>query len=108
MAAGKIFAGNTSYESEPSSFRVAASEKVLVPGGEGEGSSFPTDQLEVAEALSEDTQVCVCVKLLTYNMSTIFFLLNKSHYYSFKIKSKSYNCELKLIILQYLRISITK
>nr|GME18057.1 starch branching enzyme [Ipomoea batatas] len=58
MAAGKIFARNTSYESEPSSFRVAASEKVLVPGGEGEGSSFPTDQLEVAEALSEDTQVC--------------------------------------------------
>lgn len=55
-----IFAVKSSYDSDSSSSAVAASEKVLVPGVHCDGSSSSTDQLEVADTVSTDTQVCKC------------------------------------------------
>ncbi|GLT89940.1 hypothetical protein SLE2022_078980 [Rubroshorea leprosula] len=52
----KIFAGKFSYDSDSSSLIVAASEKVLVPGGQGDSSSTSTDQLETPGAVSDDPQ----------------------------------------------------
>jgi 1,4-alpha-glucan branching enzyme len=52
-----IFAVKSSYDSDSSSSAVAASEKVLVPGVRCDGSSPSTDQLEVADTVSMDTQV---------------------------------------------------
>ncbi|KAK6942641.1 Glycosyl hydrolase, family 13, catalytic domain [Dillenia turbinata] len=47
---GKFFAGK-SYDSETPSLTVAASEKVLVPGTQSDGSSSSVDQLETSEVL---------------------------------------------------------
>ena len=74
---GMIFAVRSSNDSDSPSSVVAASEKVLVPGGHIDDSSSSTDilevantvsgdrssskdQLEVADILSGDAQVCVC------------------------------------------------
>lgn len=59
MFVGKIFAGKSSYDSDsPSSLTVAASKKVLVPGGPTDGSPPLTEQLEAPSTDSEDPQVC--------------------------------------------------
>nr|XP_016482888.1 PREDICTED: 1,4-alpha-glucan-branching enzyme 1, chloroplastic/amyloplastic-like [Nicotiana tabacum] len=50
MYVGKIFA----YEPESRSSTVAASEKVLVPGGQGDNSLSSTEQLEVADTVPEN------------------------------------------------------
>jgi len=55
-----IFAGMSSSDSDSSSLTVAASNKILVPGGQGDGSLSSTDQLENPETVLEDSQVCVC------------------------------------------------
>lgn len=55
---GKIFAGKSSYESDSSSFVVAASEKVLVPGSKTESSSSLTEQSEAVDTTLDDHQVC--------------------------------------------------
>lgn len=54
-----IFAGMSSSDSESSSLAIAASNKILVPGGQGDGSLSLTDQLENPETALEDSQVCV-------------------------------------------------
>lgn len=53
----KIFAGKVSKDYDASSLTVAASDKVLVPGSNGEGTSSFTDQLETPETVSEE-EVC--------------------------------------------------
>ncbi|XP_052175529.1 1,4-alpha-glucan-branching enzyme 1, chloroplastic/amyloplastic-like isoform X2 [Diospyros lotus] len=53
----KIFVQKSSYDSDSPSSTVAASEKVLVPGGMSNGSSSTADQLEVAETVSGDSQI---------------------------------------------------
>lgn len=55
---GKNFAGKSSHESESSSFVVAASEKVLVPGSQSDGSSSLKEQFEAADLALEDPLVC--------------------------------------------------
>lgn len=57
MFVGKIFAGKPSNDSDFSSLTVAASKKVLVPGGQSDGSSPLTEQLEAPSTVSEDLQV---------------------------------------------------
>lgn len=52
-----IFAGMSSSDSDFSSLAVAASNKILVPGGQGDGSLSSTDQLENPETDLEDSQV---------------------------------------------------
>lgn len=54
---GKIFAGKSSNDSDFPSLTVAASKKVLVPGGQSDGSSPLTEQLEAPSTVSEDLQV---------------------------------------------------
>ncbi|XP_058107902.1 1,4-alpha-glucan-branching enzyme 2-2, chloroplastic/amyloplastic isoform X1 [Magnolia sinica] len=53
----KIFAGKSSYDADSASTTVAASEKVLVPGGESDGFSSSTDTVERLKTTSEDSQV---------------------------------------------------
>jgi 1,4-alpha-glucan branching enzyme len=53
-----IFAGMSSSDSDSSSLAIAASNKILVPGGQGDGSLSLTDQLENPETVLEDSQVC--------------------------------------------------
>uniref|UniRef100_A0A5B6ZJQ5 1,4-alpha-glucan branching enzyme n=1 Tax=Davidia involucrata TaxID=16924 RepID=A0A5B6ZJQ5_DAVIN len=53
----KIFVGKSSYDSVSPSFTVAASEKILVPGSQSDGSSSSIDQLETVDTVSEDPQV---------------------------------------------------
>ncbi|XP_058003419.1 1,4-alpha-glucan-branching enzyme 1, chloroplastic/amyloplastic isoform X2 [Hevea brasiliensis] len=52
----KIFAGKSSYESDSSNLTVTASEKVLVPDGQIDGSSS-TEQLETPGTILEEPQV---------------------------------------------------
>ncbi|KAK8705191.1 hypothetical protein V6N13_048797 [Hibiscus sabdariffa] len=52
----KIFAQNSSYDSDSSPSTVA-SKKVRVPGDQGDGSSSLTDQLESPSTISDDPQV---------------------------------------------------
>ncbi|CAK9168096.1 unnamed protein product [Ilex paraguariensis] len=54
---GKFFGGKSSYDSDSTSFTIAASEKVLVPGSQSDGSSSLTKQLEVTDAALEDPLV---------------------------------------------------
>lgn len=54
---GKIFAGKSSYDSDSSSLRIAASDKTLVPGSQIDGSSSSTGQIEVPDTVLEDPQV---------------------------------------------------
>ncbi|KAJ7976080.1 1,4-alpha-glucan-branching enzyme [Quillaja saponaria] len=61
----KIFAGNYSHDSDSSSSMVAASDKLLVPGGQGDGSTSLTDQLETPQITSEDPQEPLSVGNLT-------------------------------------------
>lgn len=61
--AGKILHGRSSYNSESSSFTAAASEKILVSGNQIDGSS-PTEQIDVVDEVSEDSEVCT---LLLYS-----------------------------------------
>lgn len=56
---GMIFAGMSSSDSDSSSIAIAASNKILVPGGQGDGTLSSTDQLENPETVLEDSQVCV-------------------------------------------------
>lgn len=51
----------SSLDSDASSVTVAASNKILVPGSQGDGSVSSTDQLENPETVREDSQVCDCV-----------------------------------------------
>ncbi|XP_022748370.1 1,4-alpha-glucan-branching enzyme 2-2, chloroplastic/amyloplastic-like isoform X1 [Durio zibethinus] len=53
----KIFAQKSSYDSDSSYLTVAASKKVLVPGGQGDASSSLTDQLEGPSTISDDPKV---------------------------------------------------
>ncbi|XVF07723.1 hypothetical protein REPUB_Repub06bG0164300 [Reevesia pubescens] len=53
----KIFSHKSSFDSDSSSLTVAASKKVLVPSGPGDGSSSLTDQLESPGTISDDPQV---------------------------------------------------
>ncbi|RVW48011.1 1,4-alpha-glucan-branching enzyme 1, chloroplastic/amyloplastic [Vitis vinifera] len=62
---GKIFAGKSSYDSDSSSLRVAASDKTLVPGSQIDGSSSSTGQIEVPDTVLEDPQVLQDVDDLT-------------------------------------------
>ncbi|KAB1221286.1 1,4-alpha-glucan-branching enzyme 1, chloroplastic/amyloplastic [Morella rubra] len=55
-AKGKVFAGMSSLDSDASSVTVAASNKILVPGSQGDGSVSLTDQLENPETVREDSQ----------------------------------------------------
>lgn len=57
---GKIFAGKSSSDSDSPSLAVAASNKILVPGSQGDGSISLTDQLDDPETVLEDPQVWVC------------------------------------------------
>ncbi|KAL3754115.1 hypothetical protein ACJRO7_001375 [Eucalyptus globulus] len=52
----KIFAGKSSYDSDTSSLSLAASERVLVPGGYSDVPASSTDQVETSEAVA-DSQV---------------------------------------------------
>lgn len=54
---GKIFAGKSSSDSDSPSLTVAASNKILVPGSQGDGSLSLTDQLDNPETVLEDPQV---------------------------------------------------
>lgn len=59
MFLGKIFARKSSYDSDSaSSLTVAASKKILVPGGPSDGSPPLTEELEAPDTDSEDPQVC--------------------------------------------------
>ncbi|XP_043814777.1 1,4-alpha-glucan-branching enzyme 1, chloroplastic/amyloplastic isoform X2 [Manihot esculenta] len=53
----KIFAGKSSYESDSSNLTVSASEKVLVPDDQIDGSSSSTYQLETTGTVLEESQV---------------------------------------------------
>ncbi|CAH9138425.1 unnamed protein product [Cuscuta epithymum] len=64
-----IFAGMSSYNPTSSSSVVASSEKVLVPGGQSEGSSFSTDNLQASETYLEDTQVSADVGITMEEIS---------------------------------------
>lgn len=61
LFAGKIYAGKSSYDSDSSSLKVAASEKVLVPGGQSDGSSPSIDELETPETALEGHKVVIHV-----------------------------------------------
>lgn len=52
----KIFAGKSSPDSDSPSLTVAASNKILVPGSQGDGSLSLTDQLDNPETVLEDPQ----------------------------------------------------
>ncbi|KAI6697899.1 hypothetical protein NL676_018018 [Syzygium grande] len=54
----KIFAGKSSYDSDTSSISIAASERVLVPGGYSDVPTSSIDQVETSKAVT-DSQVCV-------------------------------------------------
>ncbi|KAF8017811.1 hypothetical protein BT93_H2878 [Corymbia citriodora subsp. variegata] len=53
----KIFAGKSSYDSDTSSLSVAASERVLVPGGYSDVPTSSTDQVETSEAVADSQMV---------------------------------------------------
>ncbi|GMY25141.1 1,4-alpha-glucan-branching enzyme 2-2, chloroplastic/amyloplastic-like isoform X2 [Fagus crenata] len=53
---GKIYAGKSSPDSDSSSITVAASNKILVPGSQGDVSLSLTDQLENPETVLDDPQ----------------------------------------------------
>ncbi|XAR69716.1 1,4-alpha-glucan branching enzyme [Bertholletia excelsa] len=53
----KIFAGKSSHDSDVPSSMVAASEKVLVPGGQADGPSSSTDELEIVDTVSGKPQM---------------------------------------------------
>ncbi|KAJ0020212.1 hypothetical protein Pint_31347 [Pistacia integerrima] len=55
---GKILAGKPSKDYDASSLTVAASDKILVPGSKGDGTSLFTDQLETVDTVSEEQEVC--------------------------------------------------
>ncbi|KAF5473805.1 hypothetical protein F2P56_005763 [Juglans regia] len=52
-----VFAGMSSPGSDSSSVMVAATNKILVPGSQGDGSLSLTEQLESPETVQEDPQV---------------------------------------------------
>ncbi|KAJ0027524.1 hypothetical protein Pint_35900 [Pistacia integerrima] len=53
----KILAGKPSKDYDASSLTVAASDKVLVPGSKGDGTSSFTDQLETPDTVLEEQEV---------------------------------------------------
>lgn len=53
----RILAGNSSYEPDSASTTVAASGKVLLPGGESDGLSSSTDSIGNPEVSPDDLQV---------------------------------------------------
>ncbi|KAJ0087820.1 hypothetical protein Patl1_32398 [Pistacia atlantica] len=53
----KILAGKLSKDYDASSLTVAASDKVLVPGSKGDGTSSFTDQLETPDTVLEEQEV---------------------------------------------------
>ena len=57
---GKIYAGKSSPDSDSPSITVAASNKILVPGSQGDVSLSLTDQLDNPETVLDDPQVWVC------------------------------------------------
>lgn len=42
---GKIFAGKTSFDADPTSATLASAEKVLIPGGEADEASSPVESV---------------------------------------------------------------
>lgn len=62
---GNVFAGISSPDSDYSSVMVAATNKILVPGSQGDGSLSLTNQLESPETVQEDPQVwIVCTNVM--------------------------------------------
>ncbi|KAJ0020418.1 hypothetical protein Pint_31606 [Pistacia integerrima] len=68
LVVGKILAGKPSKDYDASSLTVAASDKVLVPGSKGDGTSLFTDQLETADTISEEQEVLHDVHCLKWKM----------------------------------------
>lgn len=64
LLVGKIFAQKFSYDSDSSSVTIASSEKVLVPGGQSDGSSSLPDQLESPSTISDDSEVCDLLRIM--------------------------------------------
>lgn len=70
----------SSPDSDSSSLNVATSNKVLVPGGQGDGSLSLTDQLENPETGLEDHLVCEYMPRCTikaYYVHTSTFIVAK-------------------------------
>lgn len=62
---GNVFVGMSSPDSDSSSVMLAATNKILVPGSQGDGSLSLTDQLESPETAQEDLQVwSVCTDVM--------------------------------------------
>lgn len=55
---GKDFALKSSSDSDSPPLAFAAPQKILVPGSQTDGSSPSSDQLELANTVSENHQVC--------------------------------------------------
>lgn len=53
----KIFAGKSSYDSDTSSLSLAASERVLVPGGYSDVPASSTDQVETSGVVSDSQMI---------------------------------------------------
>ncbi|KAI6697888.1 hypothetical protein NL676_018007 [Syzygium grande] len=53
----KIFAGKSSYDSDISSLSLAASERVLVPGGYSDVPTSSTDQVETSGAVADSQMI---------------------------------------------------